>query len=159
MKTTDWPTIRAEYIAGAKPRQLSEKYNVNYETVRQRIRREKWRAECTESSRKCTQNYLAKYADKLADKQLEVKERYATGNEKLAVDILNALNNTKNPRELAALARAYNEVRKGVFACYDIAETTKIQGDPDKPMQHITTHEIPMEAKKEIVALFIARQQ
>jgi hypothetical protein len=113
----------------------------------------------TETDRKTTQKQIEKYTEKLVSRQLEIKDQYAKGNQKLAAEILKTLQVTTEPKDIAALTRAYNEARRGVFACYDIPETTRIQGDPDKPLQHITTHEIPMAVKKELVALFIARQQ
>ena len=37
-----WLLVKNDYFSGISPQQLSEKYQINYQTIRSRIKREDW---------------------------------------------------------------------------------------------------------------------
>ena len=73
-KRVDWHQVRAEYIAGASQRSLSEKYNVNRAAIERKCRLEKWSKEREKAKVKVQEKVIQKMAEKTAS-NVDIFER------------------------------------------------------------------------------------
>lgn len=58
--TTPWNEIKAEYLQGATPKELAQKYNLTAEQVSNKVKRDKWKIEKVQISQKTTENIQEK---------------------------------------------------------------------------------------------------
>ena len=67
-KQINWSAVKAEYIAGGiSQKQLSEKYQIPFQTVRSRAYSEKWTGMRAEATAKSTQKSINKTAESVAN--------------------------------------------------------------------------------------------
>lgn len=81
---TNWIELRNEYINGnISYHKLAEKHGVNYNTLQDKARKEKWFAKKKEQHEKITEKTLQKTSEKLAEKEAERLLRISNAADKL----------------------------------------------------------------------------
>lgn len=70
-KTTPWTKIKAEYLQGATPKELAEKYSLTSQQISNKVKRDKWKIEKDLISHKTTKNVQDKI-QALSNNALEV---------------------------------------------------------------------------------------
>lgn len=110
-RVIDWPSIKADCIAGMKDRQLSEKYGVAISSVSRRRRAEDWLGEREEDEDAKELAALQSESRKAAE---ELRERFELTAKAafFAQEYLVDLNGTR-----AAIRAGYSQSSAGVIAC------------------------------------------
>lgn len=70
-KTIPWTKIKAEYLQGAKPKDLAKKYNLTSQQISNKVKRDKWKIQKDQISYKTTENVQDKI-QALSNNALEI---------------------------------------------------------------------------------------
>lgn len=82
-KTTPWIKIKAEYLQGATPKELADKYKIKAKTISDKANRENWvseKAKISEKIRENMQDKIQTYSNEAIEVLREVMNGYATDN-------------------------------------------------------------------------------
>jgi len=116
----DWIQLKAEYLAGARPKFLSEKYGIPVETIRSQIKRGGWNLEKKDINEQVGMVVREKYSETLAELQVDIREKYR----KVASLVLDRalLNQSDDLKEILYLSRIIESCRLQEFRCAGITE-------------------------------------
>lgn len=103
---TDWQKIKAEFIAGATLKELSEKYQVKFATIQQRHHRGKWSDERHKNVIKTSEKIQEKISEQKAEAAVEEADRIQKIIDVIEDSIINVKANSKEGL-LRALAELY----------------------------------------------------
>lgn len=82
-KTTPWIKIKAEYLQGATPKELADKYNLTAKQVTNKANRDKWVTEkeiIQDKTRESIENKIQTYSNEAIEVLREVMNGYETEN-------------------------------------------------------------------------------
>ncbi len=118
----DWAKLKAEYITGAGPKFLSEKYKIPIETIRSRIKREGWNVDRTEINGITQLRVKEKYSELLIDIQIQAREQYRNLYSKLRNKLCQYIDICTDSKEVITIIKALAECQKGEFKSLGISE-------------------------------------
>jgi hypothetical protein len=145
-----WDDIRKDYFAGAEPRELAEKYKVNFNTLYGRISKKDWNKRRKEIKQEADKRIVQKSAnsDAIAIQKMKDKERKNTDLletavvKKILITRKNAdtgneetiINPTLSPQGLAALSVALKRIQEIKYRSYGIPLDFKIHHAVSSPV-------------------------
>lgn len=113
----DWAAIRAEYLAGIKPRELAAKYGVNDATLRSRASREKWGVEREDVEARVQQNVPDRVVAAILDDIERITHAHLDDLEAARAQARAILPQAMDPQSLKDWAAAY----KSILGCQRLA--------------------------------------
>ena len=120
----EWDDIKREYLAGIKPKEICEKYNINYNTLSNRIQNAKWKVERDEIQSKIGEKVAN--IEAVAIQQMREQERKHT--DVLVKAILTKLiregeiNPELSSQDVKSLSGAYKDVQLIKYKSFGISD-------------------------------------
>lgn len=148
----DWVSIKAEYMAGAEPRELVKKFKVSKKTLGSRISRDGWYEKRKTARESVFAKAMDSYSDTLANKQVLSMERYSDYYASLSEHLMDQIPAVENNEKLS-LIKALFICQTGEFRCLGINEEShqnliikseKIKKDNDPLVRSVKTESIKM---------------
>lgn len=137
MANSDWQKIKNEYIStNISYRKLAEKYNVSFNTLKDRAIRENWSELKNEQHHKIITKIQQKTAEKIAETESNYVINFAKINHLLSKKIVEMAKSIDNPQMLKQLTGALKDIKE-VYIDLPQADNVVINSEDDLTIEEL----------------------